>query len=116
MKTYAPPLSLPAQQILVAAAAPHGRFDRLDALRGFAIVWMAAFHFCFDLNYYRFIHQNFYVDPFWTVQRACIVTLFMRASAPARRSLRPSTSRSHGSGDAGRRSPAARCSSRSARG
>jgi uncharacterized membrane protein len=61
----------------VAAAAPQARFERLDALRGFAIVWMAAFHFCFDLNYYRFIHQNFYRDPFWTVQRACIVTLFM---------------------------------------
>jgi len=26
------------------------RFDRLDALRGFAVVWMAAFHFAFDLN------------------------------------------------------------------
>jgi len=57
------------------AAAP--RFDRLDALRGAAIVWMAAFHFSFDLNYFRFIHQDFYRDPFWTVQRACIVTLFM---------------------------------------
>ncbi len=53
------------------------RFDRLDALRGIAIVWMAAFHFCFDLNYFGFIRQNFYGDPLWTVQRACIVTLFM---------------------------------------
>ncbi|HEX4233262.1 MAG TPA: heparan-alpha-glucosaminide N-acetyltransferase [Caldimonas sp.] len=58
-------------------AAERLRFDRLDALRGFAIVWMAAFHFSFDLNYFRFIHQDFYRDPFWTVQRACIVTLFM---------------------------------------
>ncbi|MEO8310193.1 MAG: heparan-alpha-glucosaminide N-acetyltransferase [Caldimonas sp.] len=53
------------------------RFERLDALRGLAILWMAAFHFSFDLNYFRFIHQNFYDDRFWTVQRACIVTLFM---------------------------------------
>lgn len=55
------------------------RFDRLDALRGAAIVWMAAFHFCFDLNHFGLIspRQNFYVDPFWTVQRALIVTLFM---------------------------------------
>ncbi len=55
------------------------RFDRLDALRGAAIVWMALFHFCFDLNYYRLLSpaQNFYADPFWTVQRAAIVTLFM---------------------------------------
>ena len=55
------------------------RFDRLDALRGAAIVWMAVFHFCFDLNYYRLLSpvQNLYADPFWTVQRAVIVTLFM---------------------------------------
>ena len=53
------------------------RFDRLDALRGVAIVWMAAFHFCFDLNHFRFIRQNFYTDPFWTWQRACIVSLFL---------------------------------------
>ena len=38
---------------------------------------MALFHFCFDLNHYSFIRQNFYTDPFWTVQRACIVSLFM---------------------------------------
>jgi uncharacterized membrane protein len=58
---------------------PGARFDRLDALRGAAIVWMALFHFCFDLNYYRLLApmQNFYADPFWTVQRAAIVTLFM---------------------------------------
>jgi uncharacterized membrane protein len=53
------------------------RFDRLDALRGAAIVWMAVFHLCFDLNHFRLIRQNFYVDPFWTWQRVCIVTLFM---------------------------------------
>ena len=53
------------------------RFDRLDALRGVAIVWMAAFHFAFDLNHFRFIRENFYTDPFWTWQRAMIVTLFM---------------------------------------
>jgi len=38
---------------------------------------MAAFHFCFDLNYYKFIQQNFYTDPFWTVQRSVIVSLFL---------------------------------------
>jgi uncharacterized membrane protein len=59
------------------ASPAMSRFDRLDALRGLAIVWMAAFHFCFDLNHFGFIRQNFYVDPVWTVQRACIVTLFM---------------------------------------
>ena len=55
------------------------RFDRLDALRGLAIVWMAAFHFCFDLNHFGFFNpkHNFYVDPFWTWQRVCIVSLFL---------------------------------------
>jgi uncharacterized membrane protein len=53
------------------------RFDRLDALRGLAIVWMAAFHFCFDLNHFGFIHQSFNTDPFWLRQRICIVSLFL---------------------------------------
>lgn len=55
------------------------RFDRLDALRGAAIVWMAAFHLGFDLNHFGLLdpRQDFYRDPFWTVQRAVIVTLFM---------------------------------------
>ena len=55
------------------------RFDRLDALRGAAIVWMALFHFCFDLNHFSLLdpRQNFYRDPFWTVQRTVIVSLFM---------------------------------------
>jgi len=55
------------------------RFDRLDALRGAAMVWMAAFHFCFDLNFFGALQprQNFYLDPFWTGQRTAIVTLFL---------------------------------------
>jgi len=38
---------------------------------------MALFHFCFDLNHFGFIKQNFYADPFWTVQRTCIVSMFL---------------------------------------
>jgi uncharacterized membrane protein len=54
------------------------RFDRLDALRGLAIVWMALFHFGFDLNHFGLVpKQNFYTDPLWTLQRACIVSLFL---------------------------------------
>jgi len=42
------------------------------------MVWMAGFHFSFDLNQYRFIApQNFYDDPFWTTQRLCIVSMFL---------------------------------------
>jgi uncharacterized membrane protein len=55
------------------------RFDRLDALRGAAMVWMAVFHLCFDLNFYGLLQprQNFYHDPFWTGQRTAIVSLFL---------------------------------------
>ena len=53
------------------------RFDRLDALRAVAIVWMAIFHFSFDLNHFGFTRQNFYTDAFWTMQRSCIVSLFL---------------------------------------
>lgn len=55
------------------------RFDRLDALRGAAMVWMVGFHFCFDLNHQRLLQplQDFYRDPFWTTQRTAIVSLFL---------------------------------------
>jgi uncharacterized membrane protein len=53
------------------------RYDRIDALRGLAIVWMTAFHFAFDLDHFRFIHEDFYRDPFWTWQRTAIVSLFL---------------------------------------
>ncbi len=55
------------------------RFDRLDTLRGIAIVWMACFHFSFDLNTFHLLRpfQDFYRDPFWTGQRIGIVSLFL---------------------------------------
>lgn len=57
--------------------APALRFERLDVLRGMAVVWMAAFHFAFDLSHLGFTKQNFYGDAFWTAQRAIIVSLFL---------------------------------------
>ena len=53
------------------------RLDRIDLLRAVAMLWMTAFHFCFDLTYFGFTQQNFYDDPFWTWQRTCIVSLFL---------------------------------------
>lgn len=41
------------------------------------MLWMAAFHFCYDLNYFGVIRQSFRSDPFWTWQRAAIVSLFL---------------------------------------
>jgi uncharacterized membrane protein len=62
---------------LPGAAGP--RFDRLDALRALAILWMAGFHLAFDLNHFGLIEprQRFLSDPFWTTQRSCIVSLFL---------------------------------------
>jgi uncharacterized membrane protein len=72
--------SLAPRSVAGAAASP-GRYDRLDAWRGIAIVWMACFHFSFDLNLPEFGHllprQSFPGDPFWTMQRACIVSMFL---------------------------------------
>ena len=63
----------------VPAAGPRERFDRLDALRALAMLWMAAFHFGFDLNHFGYLdpRQNFYRDPLWTWQRVCIVSTFL---------------------------------------
>jgi uncharacterized membrane protein len=79
-----------AAQAVPAVFAEHvlpaqRRFDRLDALRGFAVLWMAAYHFCFDLNHLRLLQprQSFTTDPFWTWQRGCIVTLFVFCSGLA---------------------------------
>lgn len=61
------------------AAPAANRMERLDALRALAMLWMAAFHFAFDLNHFQLLSpkQNFYVDPFWTLQRTCIVSMFL---------------------------------------
>lgn len=56
-------------------AAP--RFDRLDALRGLAVVWMVGFHAAFDLDHFGFIDEDFRRDPLWTGQRIVIVSLFL---------------------------------------
>jgi uncharacterized membrane protein len=75
-----PAAAAPRGAQLPRAALPHAeRFVRLDALRGVAMVWMALFHFAFDLNYFGWLQprHNFYNDALWTVQRSCIVSLFL---------------------------------------
>ena len=91
---------------------PHTRprFDRIDALRGVAIVWMTVFHFCFDLNYFGWIRQNFLYDPFWTTQRTCIVSLFLFCAGLGQAVAHAQGQAGRASGAAGRRSPAVRCS------
>ena len=53
------------------------RLDRIDVLRAGAMLWMTAYHLCFDLNFFRLIREDFYRDPFWTWQRTAIVSLFL---------------------------------------
>ncbi len=65
------------RKILTSTALPTTRFEALDALRGLAMVWMTVFHFCFDLNQFGFIKQDFYGDPLWTWQRTFILSLFL---------------------------------------
>lgn len=55
----------------------HSRLAYIDALRGIAIVWMTAYHFCFDLNQFGYLKQDFYENPLWTWQRTAIVSLFL---------------------------------------
>lgn len=56
---------------------PSRRFDAIDALRGFALVWMTVFHFCFDLNQFGYWRQDLHNDPFWTLQRTVILSTFL---------------------------------------
>jgi uncharacterized membrane protein len=63
---------------LAARPAPP-RFDRVDAWRGLAIVWMVLFHLAYDLNALGLLQprQNFFHEALWTRQRTCIVSLFL---------------------------------------
>ena len=54
-----------------------GRTDAVDLLRALAMLWMTAYHFCFDLANARYIQQDFYADPLWTWQRTVILSLFL---------------------------------------
>lgn len=53
------------------------RLDAVDTLRGFALLWMTLYHFIFDLNNFGYLRADFYQDPFWTLQRTAILSLFL---------------------------------------
>lgn len=52
-------------------------FAVIDLARGFAILLMFIYHFCYDLNYFNFIQANFNTGEFWINFRIIIVTLFL---------------------------------------
>src|SRR4051794_15900158 len=61
----------------VSAGPGLARVGAIDALRAVALLMMFAYHFVFDLRYYRVIAADFEHDPFWLGFRALIVTSFM---------------------------------------
>jgi len=67
----------PALKPHASPGATHRRVDGLDALRGLAVVAMVAYHFAFDLAYFRVTAQNFYRDPFWLHSRTAILSSFL---------------------------------------
>ena len=56
---------------------PALRDPGLDALRGAAILAMAAYHFSFDLRYFGVTQWDFYRDPFWLNARTLILSSFL---------------------------------------
>lgn len=54
-----------------------GRIEALDALRGFAIVAMVAYHFAFDLAHFGVIAADFYRDPLLHHTRSAILSSFL---------------------------------------
>lgn len=59
------------------AQAPGSRLVLVDAMRGFAILLMVIYHFCFDLSYFGLAPFDFYQDRFWLNFRTLILSLFL---------------------------------------
>lgn len=53
------------------------RLQLLDITRGIAVVFMAGFHFCYNLQFFQVIHINITGDLFWISLRNLIVGTFI---------------------------------------
>jgi uncharacterized membrane protein len=61
----------------VAAAGGTSRLQSVDVYRGLALLAMAAYHTCWDLNYYGLIEVGIGVDPVWISLQRSILTAFL---------------------------------------
>jgi uncharacterized membrane protein len=53
------------------------RLAIVDIARGIAILQMIAYHLCYDLNYFGYIHVAMTHDPGWIAWRTAIVAQFL---------------------------------------
>ncbi len=53
------------------------RIVGLDIFRGYAILLMIIFHFCFDLNHFNLVHIEIRTEAFWKYFRVIIVSMFI---------------------------------------
>ena len=70
-------MTAPARGARRVPPAPAERVAGLDALRGLALIAMVAYHFCFDLAWFRLAAFDFYRDPFWLHARTLILSTFL---------------------------------------
>jgi len=63
--------------LFFVAKSGGARFELIDTLRGFAVVQMLVFHFCFLLREFDLGFDDFYYSPFWLNFRTLIVTQFL---------------------------------------
>jgi uncharacterized membrane protein len=54
-----------------------GRIASIDALRAIALIAMIAYHFCFDLRYFRVIAPDLEHGAFWLTARTLILSSFL---------------------------------------
>src|SRR3569623_2743193 len=60
-------------RLILARARRHS----IDVYRGFALLAMAAYHACWDLNYYGLINGGIGIDPVWITAQRSILTAFL---------------------------------------
>jgi len=69
--------TLPLTVATSASASAPQRLPIVDIARGVAITQMIAYHFCYDLNYFQWIHVALTRDAPWIAWRTAIVTQFL---------------------------------------